>query len=163
MMNRTFLSLGSNLGDRSQYLQLGIDLLKQSGQVGETSAVYETEPWGCNLEINFYNQVIEFYTGQEPWVLLETIHEIEKQCGRDHRNNRYAARTMDIDILLYGDSVLQLPELVIPHPHMHQRRFVLVPLTEIAPLLIHPVFQQNMEQLLKACSDEKKILQRFTP
>jgi 2-amino-4-hydroxy-6-hydroxymethyldihydropteridine diphosphokinase len=158
-MNRIFLSIGSNLGDRSQNLKKGIDLLvKLAGRSGAVSSIYETEPWGCDSQLNFYNQVIELYTHLGPLSLLDVIHNTEKMCGRDRPVQRYAPRTLDVDILLYGDSVIEIPELVIPHPHIQDRQFVLVPLTEIAPHVIHPILNKNMEQLLRECKDEKKVI-----
>ena len=161
-MNRIFLSLGSNLGDRGQNLKKGISLLEQlAGRPGAISSIYETEPWGCDSDLNFYNQVIELFTPLRPLPLLEAIHEIEKMCGRDRSAPRYAPRTLDVDILLYGDSVLEFPELVVPHPNLQERQFVLVPLTEIAPHMVHPVLNKDMEQLLRDCGDDKKIIQRL--
>jgi 2-amino-4-hydroxy-6-hydroxymethyldihydropteridine diphosphokinase len=161
-MNRIFLSLGSNLGDRGQNLKKGIGLLEQlAGKPGAISSIYETEPWGCDSDINFYNQVIELFTLLRPLPLLEAIHEIEEMCGRDRSAPRYAPRKLDIDILLYADSVLEFPELVVPHPNLQERQFVLVPLTEIAPHVMHPILNQDMEQLLRACGDDKKIIQRL--
>jgi len=161
-MNRIFLSLGSNQGDRSQNLKKGIGLLEQlAGRSGVISSIYETEPWGCDSDVNFFNQVIELFTPLRPLPLLEVIHEIEKMCGRDRSAPRYAPRTLDIDILLYGDSVIEFPDLVVPHPNLQERQFVLVPLTEIAPHVLHPVLNKDMEQLLRACRDDKKIIQRL--
>ena len=161
-MNRIFLSLGSNLGDRSQNLKKGIGLLEQlAGKPGAISSIYETEPWGCDSDLNFYNQVIELFTPLRPLPLLDAIHKIEKMCGRERPVPRYAPRTLDIDILLYADSVLEFPGLVVPHPNLQERQFVLVPLTEIAPHVIHPILNKDMEQLLQACGDDKKIIQRL--
>jgi 2-amino-4-hydroxy-6-hydroxymethyldihydropteridine diphosphokinase len=161
-MNRIFLSLGSNLGDRGQNLKKGIGLLHQlAGNPGAISSIYETEPWGCDSDLNFYNQVIEMFTPLRPLALLDAIHEIEEMCGRERSALRYSPRTLDIDILFYGDSVIDFPELVVPHPYLQERQFVLVPLTEIAPRLMHPLLKKDMEQLLKACGDDKKIIQRL--
>lgn len=160
-MKRIFLSLGSNLGDRGQNLKKGIGLLEQlAGRPVAISSIYETEPWGCDSDLDFYNQVIELFTSLRPLPLLETIHDIEKICGRDRSAPRYAPRTLDIDILFYGDSVLKMPELVVPHPNLQERQFVLVPLTEIAPNLVHPLLNKSMEQLLHECGDDRKIIQR---
>jgi 2-amino-4-hydroxy-6-hydroxymethyldihydropteridine diphosphokinase len=161
-MNRIFLSLGSNLGDRGQNLKNGIGLLEQlAGKPGAISSIYETEPWGCDSDLNFFNQVIELFTPLGPLPLLETIHEIESKCGRVRSAPRYAPRTLDVDILLYGNSILDFPELIVPHPNLQERQFVLVPLTEIAPHVIHPVLNKDMEQLLRACVDDKKIIQQL--
>jgi 2-amino-4-hydroxy-6-hydroxymethyldihydropteridine diphosphokinase len=157
-MNRIFLSLGSNLGDRCQNLKKGIGLLHQmAGTPGAISSIYETEPWGCKSPLNFYNQVIELFTLLEPLPLLEIIHETEKLCGRERREVRYAPRTLDVDILLYGNSVIKQSELVVPHPHLQDRQFVLVPLHEIAPRVVHPVLHKDIEQLLRDCRDDKKV------
>jgi 2-amino-4-hydroxy-6-hydroxymethyldihydropteridine diphosphokinase len=161
-MNRIFLSLGSNLGDRSRNLKQGIGLLEElAGKTGAISSVYETEPWGCDADLNFYNQVIELFTSLKPRPLLEVIHEIEKRCGRSRSAIQYAPRTLDIDILFYGDSIIEFPDLVVPHPSLQERQFVMVPLAEIAPCMVHPVLSKNMEQLLLECVDDKKIIQRL--
>lgn len=161
-MNRIFLSLGSNLGDRRQNLNKGISLLEQlAGKPGAISSIYETEPWGCDSRLNFYNQVIELFTLLGPLPLLEAIHETEKMCGRDRPAIRFAPRTLDVDILLYGNSVIEFPELIVPHPHMQDRQFVLVPLTEIAPHVVHPILNKDMQQLLTDCEDKKKIIRQL--
>jgi 2-amino-4-hydroxy-6-hydroxymethyldihydropteridine diphosphokinase len=158
-MNRIFLSLGSNLGDRRRNLEKGIGLLEQlAGKPGAISGIYETEPWGCDSQLNFYNQVIELFTLLGPFSLLEAIHETEKMCGRDRPALRFAPRTLDVDILFYGNSVIEFPELVVPHPYLQDRQFVLVPLAEIAPLLVHPILKMDMLQLLKECGDKKKVI-----
>ena len=150
------------MGDRSQNLKKGIGLLEQlAGKAGAVSSIYETEPWGCNSEMNFYNQVMELFTHLRPLPMLEVIHEIETICGRDRSAPRFAPRTLDIDILLYGDSIVELPGLVVPHPNMQERQFVLVPITEIAPYVMHPVLNMDMEHLRKACGDDKKIIRCF--
>jgi 2-amino-4-hydroxy-6-hydroxymethyldihydropteridine diphosphokinase len=161
-MNRIYLSLGSNLGDRSRNLEKGIGLLEQwAGKPGTISSIYETEPWGCDSDLNYYNQAMELFTSLRPLPLLEAIHKIEEECGRERSALRYAPRTLDIDILFYGNSVMDFPELVVPHPNLQERQFVLVPLTEIAPRFVHPLLKKDMEQLLKACGDDKKIIQRL--
>ncbi len=161
-MNRIFLSLGSNLADRGQHLKKGISLLeKMAGKSGAISSVYETEPWGCDSDLNFYNQAIEIFTELKPLPLLDVIHRIEKICGRDRSAGRYAPRTLDIDILLYGDLVVELAELVVPHPNMQERQFVLVPLTEIAPHIVHPLLNKEIEQLLNDCGDNTRIIRRL--
>ena len=161
-MRNIFLSLGSNLGNRLEYLHKARTLLAaEAGQIKAVSDVYETEPWGHQSESTFYNQVIEIETGQDPVKLLNTIQHVEMHCGRIRSDRQYAARTMDIDILFYNTEHMEKGNLVIPHPLLHLRRFVLMPLADIAPLFIHPLLGVSMKDLLDACHDDKKILQRL--
>ena len=161
-MNRIFLSLGSNLGDRRHNLEKGIVLLKdRAGQIGAESALYETEPWGCSSNLTFYNQAVELFTIQDPYHLLKTIHEIESLCGREPVTIRFAPRPLDIDMLFFNDSVINKPGLVLPHPSLHLRRFVLVPLAEIAPTMVHPLLHKKVIQVLHDCTDDKKVIQRL--
>jgi 2-amino-4-hydroxy-6-hydroxymethyldihydropteridine diphosphokinase len=154
-MNRIFLSLGSNLGDRRKNLEkAGMLLEEKAGQVCARSAMYETEPWGFRSEMFFFNQAVELYTSQEPQQLLKVIHEIERMCGRKHKAVRNEPRPVDIDILFFNDCVIKTPDLVLPHPTLHLRRFVLIPLAEIAPHFVHPALKISIEQLLRTCMDK---------
>jgi 2-amino-4-hydroxy-6-hydroxymethyldihydropteridine diphosphokinase len=159
-MNQTYLSLGSNLGDRMKNLGKAIILLEElAGHVGAQSSIYETEPWGCSSDLNFYNQVIELHTIQDPLQLLNTIHEIEIRCGRIPLTARYAPRRIDLDILFFNDLIIDTPDLVLPHPILHLRRFVLVPFAEIAPQRIHPLLEKSVMHMLQTCTDDKKVVQ----
>ena len=161
-MNRIYLSLGSNLGDRKKNLEKGRVLLEElAGMIMAESAVYETEPWGFCSDMNFYNQAISLLSDLNPPQLLHTIHEIEGRCGRKPDSERNAPRTLDIDILFFNDKIINTQELVIPHPSLHLRRFVLVPLAEIAPQLVHPLLQMKIGEMLHFCRDDKKVIQKL--
>jgi 2-amino-4-hydroxy-6-hydroxymethyldihydropteridine diphosphokinase len=144
-----YLSLGSNLGDRAQNLRYAISRLKDSGVVGAVSSFYETEP----VEVEapqpwFMNAVVALETELMPEELLSRTLEIELEMGR-RRTSPKAPRVIDIDIVLFGETILNIPGLVIPHPAMHRRRFVLEPLAEIAPQVEHPVLHKSASDLLR--------------
>jgi 2-amino-4-hydroxy-6-hydroxymethyldihydropteridine diphosphokinase len=158
-MHQVYLSLGSNIGKRKANLNRAITLLgSEQDCIGKVSSIYETEPWGCSHQRNFFNQVVELMTCFSAVELLERLHEIEKLGGRKLTDERYADRTLDIDILFYEQSIITSEPLKIPHSLIHKRLFVLIPLAEIAPDFIHPVFGKTVSQLLAVCEDEKKVL-----
>jgi 2-amino-4-hydroxy-6-hydroxymethyldihydropteridine diphosphokinase len=149
-----YLLTGSNLGNRLAHMEKAHALLAaKAGRMIVSSSVYETEPWGFSHRNSFYNQALGLITRQKPHELLQTLLIIEKELGRIRKPGKYQARTMDIDILLYGNAVIRQPDLVIPHPRIQDRRFALAPLAEIAPDQIHPVLGLSIRQLLKECSD----------
>jgi 2-amino-4-hydroxy-6-hydroxymethyldihydropteridine diphosphokinase len=146
-MNRAVLSLGSNVGNRLQHLQDARHLLEENGcAILKQSSVYETEAWGNMEQAAFYNEVVEIETELTVQELMEKILDIEKSLGRI-RNEKWAPRTIDIDILFFNDDVIHSPHLTIPHSHLHERKFVLVPLNEILPDLVHPVLKKPVSQL----------------
>ena len=150
--------LGSNVGDRKEYLRRCIDLLhRDAGIVTGMSAVYESEPWGFDDPVWFLNQAVALRTDHAPQTLLKKIQQIEQILGRLRTQNAYQARTMDIDILLYGNCVIDIPGLVIPHPRMAERMFVLQPMAELAPDLKHPVLHRTMTCLREHCQDCKIV------
>lgn len=158
MMARTFLILGGNVGNRYEYLEQARFLIETKiGFIRLKSSVYETEPWGFTDEKLFLNQVVEVCTLLNPFEVLVQIHSIETFLGRERGNERYVARTMDIDILLYSKMIINTPELTIPHPEMLKRNFVLTPLDEIAADVIHPVANQTIHELLASSMDQCKI------
>lgn len=149
---RVYLSLGSNMGKRQENLDRALDLLTQRLRVAKVSSVYDTEPVGNINQARFLNQVFEAYTRLAPVELLTLAKGIEMKMGRTGKS--YDPRPIDIDILLYGDQVIDTPELTIPHPRLHERAFVLIPLTEIAPTLVHPVRGKTIEELTTELTTE---------
>jgi 2-amino-4-hydroxy-6-hydroxymethyldihydropteridine diphosphokinase len=152
-----FLSLGSNRGTRLRLLEEATWVIStRIGSVVAQSSVYESAPWGFQDDTPFLNMVLEVATNLEPVEILGEIQSIEMGLGRVHElkpEQKYAPRTMDIDILFYDQLVVEQKDLVIPHLHLHERKFVLVPLCEIAPYFVHPVLGETIERLLRACKD----------
>ena len=135
---RVLLGLGSNVGNRLDYILMAIGRLKDLGEIGKISTIYESEPWGVGDQEPFLNCVLELYTRLDPHTLLKELKRIEKEVGRKERF-RWGPREIDIDILLYEDEVVETDELKIPHPLIKERDFVLVPMLEIDPSLKDPV------------------------
>ena len=154
------LLLGSNLGNRSWNLEQARLLIGNSiGIIQSVSSLYETAPWGYNSKNAFFNQCLSIRTNMDPVRILEQIHLIEKNLGRKGRSQKFADRLIDIDILLYGDMVLSLPDLRIPHIKLQDRRFALVPLAEILPDCEHPEFRKKISVLLSECKDTLPVKQ----
>ena len=150
-MATAYLSLGSNLGDRLRLIQEAVAALTvEAGPVTALSSLYETEPWGFSSPHRFLNVALALETSLSPETLLAETQRIERDLGRTHKSvdGRYADRTIDIDLLFVGDAVLDTPALTLPHPRLHLRRFVLEPLCEIAPALLHPLLRKSVSQLL---------------
>ncbi len=156
-LHSVFLLLGSNLGDREIMLQRAESAIAQHDIIViRRSGLYETAAWGITDQPAFLNQVLLVETKQDPETLMQTMLEIEQSLGRA-RKERYGPRSIDIDILLFDALVYHSSIVTIPHPAMQERRFVLTPLAELAPDLIHPVFQQSVQELLSHCKDELPV------
>jgi 2-amino-4-hydroxy-6-hydroxymethyldihydropteridine diphosphokinase len=149
MQDRVYLSLGSNVGDREDHLRGAITRLESIARVISVSSFYETEPMEVTNQPWFLNCAVKAETTKVPKQLMAAILEMEREMGR-LRTMKKGPRTIDIDILLFGDAVVDSPEVTIPHPAMHERRFVLEPLAEIAPEARHPVFKKTVSEMLDA-------------
>ncbi len=158
-MSIAYLMLGSNLGDKKNNLEQAAEAItKAAGKILVSSPLIESEPWGFSHSEYFYNQLIILQTMLKPEELLQIILSIEVNLGRIRNRQQYEARTIDIDILFYDNLILNSEALVIPHPRISERRFVLLPLLAIAPELVHPVTGRTIWQMYRECKDELKVV-----
>lgn len=156
-MNSTYLLLGSNMGNSEQQLHASIKhIAKTIGKVIRQSAMYTTAAWGNTNQPDFLNQVIKIETTLTAAETLQNILTIEKMMGRV-RTIKNAPRIIDIDILFFNKEIINQPNLIIPHPEIQNRRFVLIPLNEISPQFKHPVFNKSIHQLLSVCPDHLNV------
>ncbi|MDF9796791.1 2-amino-4-hydroxy-6-hydroxymethyldihydropteridine diphosphokinase [Catalinimonas alkaloidigena] len=152
-----YLLLGSNLGDRLQVLaDTQKEIEKTVGAITKASNVYETEPWGVSNQPSFYNQVVKIDSELSPHKLLNSIQLIEYKIGKI-KLGKWRERLIDIDILYYDQLLIDDEELTLPHPEIQNRRFTLVPMCELNPDFIHPVFNKSQVELLANCPDELKV------
>jgi len=152
-----YLALGSNMGNRAANLKEAITSLPPQMEVKAKSKVYETPPWGYTEQAKFLNQVLKVKTYLEPVLLLKHLKRLEVALGRK-ATFQNGPRLIDMDILFYDDLVFEVPELVIPHPRVHERGFVLLPMMDIAPELVHPVQGKSVRELIAGC-DLQDIVQ----
>lgn len=153
-----FLGIGTNLGDRAENMKIAVALINDSaGEVLAASNVYETSPWGFESSNKFLNSVVKVITRLDPLALLKKVQEIEDKLGRTRSLKHYSSRTIDIDILLYGSRIIRKKVLTVPHPHLAERSFVLVPLCDIEPEGMHPVLKKTFSDLLTECADSGSI------
>lgn len=152
--------LGSNIGDKSMSLIRGAEFISTLGTIIKSSSVYETTPVGMAPgTANFYNQVMILESETTPGEMIKRIKAFEKKSGRDMGNSHMRSRPIDIDILLAGDTIMSGPALTIPHPEMTNRRFVLLPLAEISPDLVHPSCGKTIRTLLNELNSNEKVIQ----
>jgi len=155
------LLLGSNLDNRENMIRQAVEeIAAKVGTICQSSSVYESEPWGFKAEKSFLNQVVKVETGLGAVELLDKILQIEERLGRRRELNTegYFSRTIDIDILFYNDEIIQGDRLQIPHPHIPQRMFTLLPLCELNGSLIHPVYNKSLEDLRAECPDRNLVV-----
>jgi 2-amino-4-hydroxy-6-hydroxymethyldihydropteridine diphosphokinase len=161
-MNISYLLIGGNEGDRVAALAAArTNIEVAAGPIRRFSSLYETSPWGKTDQADFLNQALQLETSSDAPSLLNILLGIEEKMGRK-RTEKYGARIIDIDILFFNDAILRLPQLVIPHPEIRNRRFALAPMDEIAPFYIHPVLGLSVRELLLTCTDPLAV-KKFNP
>ncbi len=157
-MKKVYLHTGSNLGDREDNLRQVNGLIEQFiGKIKKPSRLYETQAWGITSQPDFINQALIVETTQSPHEVMKNIIKIEELMGRVE-SEKWTARVIDIDILMYDNQVINEKDLKIPHPHLHERNFVLVPLMEIAGEVIHPVLNLPIEDIYFECNDPLDVI-----
>jgi 2-amino-4-hydroxy-6-hydroxymethyldihydropteridine diphosphokinase len=157
LSHRVFLCLGSNLGGKFDNLKRASEeLSRRELQIQKASPIYQTEPVDCLNQDWFLNQILQANTRLSPEILLECCLEVETDLGRERLFPK-GPRSIDIDVLLYGDLIINTPKIQIPHPRMHLRRFVLEPLATIAPEMVHPTTQKTISTLLSECQDRSSV------
>lgn len=158
-MNVAYLCLGGNIGNRESSINEALEQINQSvGEITSFSGIYETEAWGVTNQQPYLNMCIGMKTEYRSHELLKTLMHIEKNLGRERNMyHTYEPRTIDIDILFYNNEIIHQNDLTVPHPRLHLRKFVLVPLNEIAPNHLHPVLNKTIFNLLNECLDTSKV------
>lgn len=161
IMNTAYLLIGSNLGNKAAYLMQASVLLEiYCGKIIRKSAYYETAPWGFLEQPAFLNQAIAIETTLLPEQLMKTLLEIETKMGRI-RSIELGPRNIDLDILLIDSYIIDSPTLTVPHPALPDRRFALIPMAEIAPILVHPILKKTIQELLEECKDDSDVQKKI--
>jgi 2-amino-4-hydroxy-6-hydroxymethyldihydropteridine diphosphokinase len=160
-MNVTYLCLGGNIGDREKALSHAILKINEKvGNIVAKSTIYETEAWGVENQQAYLNQCLKVETNLKSYELIDALLVIEKELGRERTiNHTYESRTIDIDILFYNNDIINESKLLVPHPRLHLRKFVLIPLEEIASNYLHPLLNKTIFNLLSECEDTSDVKQ----
>lgn len=158
-MPNVFLSLGSNFGDKEKNILSAVKLIEKIPEIKiiKGSSIYETEPVGFKEQEYFFNMVLEIYTDLSPFKLLQKLEDIEDRLGKNIKR-RWGPRSIDIDILFYGDQIIEGKELTIPHPLINERRFVLIPMAEIAGDFLCPKTKLKITDIIKNCKEDESVL-----
>lgn len=158
-MNTAYLILGGNIGNRLQNLQEALQLISEkAGVITETSDIFTTSAWGNTNQPDFLNQAVCLQTPLTAANLLETLITIEEILGRVRDHQKWKERVIDIDILFYNSDIINTADLKIPHPYLQERMFVLVPMAQLAPMLVHPTVKKNIQTLLLECTDTLEVI-----
>ena len=159
IMEKCFVLFGSNMGDKSELFAQASLLINRCGRIVAVSSAYESEPWGFKAEEWFLNRLVIVETELEPEEMMRQLLEIENELGRvrHHETEGYTSRTVALDILYFGSRIVLTDNLTIPHPRLHQRRFALLPLCEMAPDFVHPAFNLTQTELLRRCFDFSEV------
>ena len=158
-VNTAYLCLGGNVGDRKKIIESALYIINNNvGKITAKSSIYETEAWGVDNHHPYLNQCISVITSYNPLELISSLLNIENQLGRERINSdNYNPRTLDIDVLFFNDEIINYPNLIVPHPRLHLRNFVLMPLKEIAPHFLHPKLKKTITELLETCPDNCQV------
>ncbi len=158
-MEKVVLLLGSNIEPRKKFLDKAAFLLGQElGNISAGSSIYESKPWGFEASVNFLNRILVFETTKLPEVVLDICLDVEMNLGRERKDKKgYASRTIDVDILYFGNKIVKTNRLEIPHPRLQLRRFTLLPLAELLPGMVHPVLKKSQQVLLDECGDISEV------
>lgn len=158
-MQTSYILLGSNLGDKVKNLKKACELInRRAGKILRRSSLYLTESWGFKTSDTFINQVVEVKTNETPEQLLTILLSIENELGRKRQGtDEFESRVIDLDLLFYEDLTLRSTDLILPHPLLHKRKFVLIPMNELAPQWVHPGFGKTIAQLNAECDDHLKV------
>jgi 2-amino-4-hydroxy-6-hydroxymethyldihydropteridine diphosphokinase len=153
-MNTAYVLLGGNKGERLTNIEKAISFIEELvGPTSNKSKIYVTAAWGNTNQPDFYNQVICVNTALSAIELLQRLLSIENKLGRKRGDQKWQERTIDLDILFFNNDIIDSPNLKVPHPHLHERKFTLIPFSEIAPNFIHPVFNKSITELNNECTD----------
>jgi 2-amino-4-hydroxy-6-hydroxymethyldihydropteridine diphosphokinase len=157
-MNTVYVLLGGNKGERLTNIEKAISFIEEIvGPISNKSKIYVTAAWGNTNQPDFYNQVICVSTTLSATELLQSLLSIENKLGRQRGDQKWQARTIDLDILFFNNDIIDSPDLKVPHPYIHERKFTLVPLAEVASNLVHPIFKKSIAVLLEECNDTLEV------